>query len=470
MEIKFFNSLSRKKETFEPIKPGEVKIYICGVTVYDRCHLGHARGAVNFDVLRNLLKALGLKVTYVKNYTDIDDKIINRAREKGIDPKELTEQMILYHDQDMESLGISPPDFAPKATTHIPEIIGMIEKLIERGYAYQAPEGVFFKVRQFGSYGKLSGKQIDDLIAGARVAVMDQKQDALDFALWKTAKEGEPSWESPWGQGRPGWHIECSAMSRKYLGQPFDIHAGGSDLIFPHHENEIAQSECCFELPFANYWLHNGMIQIDQQKMSKSLGNFALIKDLVEIYHPEVLRFFIISTQYRHSLHFNHEAITSSAEGLDRIYRALFNDGQSPEKAGDTHRTDELETDRIKFYEYLRDDINTPQAIGVLFELTKKLNSARNDPDFSKAVRDCLLELGAVLGILRSDPKKWFLTPRIKNEEQGLVEDEIEALIFKRKTARELKDWSRADQIRDQLLDAGILIEDKDNRTYWKRK
>ncbi len=473
MKIQFYNTYTNKKEEFIPINPGQVKIYTCGITVYDRCHLGHARGGINFDVLRNFLKTSGFEVTYVKNYTDIDDKIIERANEKGISTKELTEKNIIDHDSDMSSLGIQNPDIAPKATDHIQEIIEIIEALIEKGFAYEVDGNVFFVVRKFDDYGKLSGKNIDDLISGSRVEVDTAKKDALDFALWKRSKPGEPTWDSPWGAGRPGWHIECSAMSQKYLGETFDIHAGGSDLIFPHHENEIAQSVCSHGGKFVNYWLHNGMIKIDHQKMSKSLGNFATIVDIVKQYHPELIRFFVLSTQYRQSIDFSDEVIERSGEGLDRIYGALekfelkydnYEAGQVP----DGHS--QIQNHQRHFMEALADDLNTPQGIGIIFELTKMLNQQLEKQDRAFALYKCIKELGAILGILQKSAIKWFKTPRILKEQSGLQDHEIDQLIIDRKAAREGKDWALADKIRDQLNEASVQIEDRDGKTYWKRK
>lgn len=473
MELKLYNTLSRKKELFKSIEPGKVKIYTCGVTVYDRSHLGHARGAINFDVMRNLFKALDYDVTYVKNYTDIDDKMINRANERSITVEQLANEQIDIHDRDMASLQINPPDIAPKATEHVPEIISICEKLIEKGYAYESAGDVYFSVRRFPEYGKLSWKNIDDLIAGSRVEVNEDKKDALDFVLWKASKPGEPTWESPWGPGRPGWHIECSAMVNKHLGDQIDIHAGGSDLIFPHHENEIAQSECANGKIFAKYWMHNGMVKINQQKMSKSLGNFATIQDLVVKYNSELIRFFTLSAQYRQSLDYNEEALVKSADGLDRIYGAL-------EKYQQTYGNQDNQTIETKakptksyhkkFMEAMCDDLNTPQAIAVLFDLTRNLNSRMSDAVLAKTYYQALLNLGSILGILKSDPLNWFKSPRIQKADSNLSDQEIEGLIQQRIQARNDKNWAEADKIRDQLDEASILVEDKDGKTTWRRK
>ena len=469
IEIQFYNSLKKKKEAFTPIEAGKVKIYNCGVTVYDKCHLGHARGAINFDVLRRFLETLGYDVTYVKNYTDIDDKMINRATERGITVAQLGEENIALHDEDMASLGIRPPHIAPRATEHMPEIVKLIESLIKQGHAYESSGDVYFKVRSFEDYGKLSGKSIEDLISGHRVELGDLKEDPLDFALWKAKKEGEPFWASPWGEGRPGWHIECSAMSQKYLGETFDIHAGGSDLIFPHHENELAQSQCGQGKPFVNYWLHNGMIQIEAQKMSKSLGNFATISDLVKIYEPELIRFFILSSQYRASIDFSSEALHHSLEGLDRIYdglRRAQNDwGELPTMEPD----ERILKKKNQFFKALADDLNTPGAIASLFELTRMLNTANNLEEVAM-IYPQILALGKVLGLLEADPQAWFKSPRIKEQgTQELDAQTIEAMLEERIQARAAKNWAKADEIRDQLVAQGIMLEDKEGKTLWKR-
>jgi len=472
MEIKLYNTLTNKKEVFQPIEPGKVKIYACGETVYDRSHLGHARSAINFDVMRNVFKTLGYAVTYVRNHTDIDDKMINRANERGITVAQLAEEMIGFHDIDMSSLGINPPDFAPRATEYVPQIIEMIQSIYDKGLAYEAGGDVFFRVRKFKEYGKLSGKNIDDLQSGARVEVDESKDDALDFVLWKGAKPGEPTWDSPWGPGRPGWHIECSAMGKDLLGTTFDIHTGGSDLIFPHHENEIAQSECANEQTFVNFWLHNGMIKIEGEKMSKSLGNFAIIADLVEKYHPELVRFFILSTQYRQSLDFSEAAVESRLEGLDRIYGALekFESNKAAKSSAEADfDKKQLEEHHQRFLQAIADDLNTPQAIGVLFELTRVLNSIDNQDPVAELLYKEILDLGDILGILKISPSQWFKTQRIKKTGSGLTDTEIDQLIEDRRQAREDKNWQRADEIRDQLQAASIQLEDREGKTFWRR-
>lgn len=473
MEIKLYNSLTNQKTVFKPLEPGKVKIYNCGVTVYDHCHLGHARGAINFDVLRRVFQAAGYEVTYVKNYTDIDDKMINRAHERNISVEALAEENIKSHDKDMAALGISQPDIAPRATRHIAEIIEIIRKLVDKGAAYEVNGSVFFRVRKFKDYGKLSGKNIDELMSGIRVDIDEEKEDALDFALWKAAKPLEPKWDSPWGPGRPGWHIECSAMSARHLGPSFDIHAGGSDLIFPHHENEIAQSECANGVKYVNYWMHNGMIKIENQKMSKSLGNFATIADLVETYHPELIRFFVLSAQYRQSLDFSRAALRKSAEGLDRIYGALekYESVQGrPETDLDLPDGGATEEYWQRFMAAMGDDLNTPQAIAVLFDLTKKMNSTGMDDPLMTEGYARLCQLGGILGILQIPADQWFRVPRIAKEEEGLSDAVIEQLIEKRIQARADKDWAMADKIRDQLNEASIQLEDRDGKTFWQRK
>lgn len=475
MDVKLYNSLTNQKEIFKPLKPGQVSIYTCGVTVYDHCHLGHARGAINFDVMRNIFNALGYQVTYIKNYTDIDDKMIKRAQERGIPIVQLAEENIASHDEDMAKLGINPPDIAPKATDYIKQMIEMISSLIEQGFAYESNGSVFFIVRKFEEYGKLSGKNIEDLVSGARVEIDPDKKDPLDFALWKATKPGEPKWASPWGDGRPGWHIECSVMSKEHLGETFDIHAGGSDLIFPHHENEIAQSECANGKTYANFWMHNGMIKIQSQKMSKSLGNFATIKDLIQIYAPELIRFFVLSSQYRQSIDFNKEALIKSAEGLDRIYGALekFCSNNSVEAEKNARENGKmLDESKTEFLAAMCDDLNSAKAIAVLFDLTKKLNTLDASSPEAADVYHTLIELGGIFGILKVPAAEWFKSPRIKEQAEssdGLSDEEIDNLLEQRQQARQNKDWATADKIRDQLQEANIILEDRDGKTVWRR-
>ena len=472
MKFQIYNSFTKQKEAFVPFVSNQVKIYVCGVTVYDLCHIGHARGAVNFDVLRSFLEWSGYEVNYIKNYTDVEDKIILRANQSGISPKVLSESMIKLHDRDMSTLGVRFPTTAPKATEHISEIIELTQTLIQKKFAYEIEGNVFFKIRNFKNYGRLSGKNIDDLESGSRVEINKDKIDALDFTLWKTAKPGEPSWESHWGPGRPGWHIECSAMAAKYLGKTFDIHAGGDDLIFPHHENEIAQSECAYGKTFANYWMHNGMVRIQGQKMSKSLGNFATIEDLIKKYHPELLRFYLLSTHYRQTLNFDHSNIIRLCEGLDRIYTALrkIKIKYGTTKIIKTYKTKQTIQYQTLLIKALNDDLNTPQAIGVLFEITKYLNKEIPNPGLAVELSSLLKESGQILGILGTDPEDWFQNSRIKNESAFISDEKIAAMILKRKKARQDKKWELADQIRNELAAFSVQIEDRDEETIWKRK
>ncbi len=465
INVYFFNTLSGKKERFTSIEKEQVKIYTCGVTVYDECHIGHARGAVNFDVLRRFLTELGYKVTYVKNYTDIDDKLIKRAQENNESVKELAERMIALHDRDMDRLQVLYPDIAPKATDHIEEMIHLIKRLEENGFAYQSEKGgdVFFAVAKFKDYGKLSGKRIEELQAGSRIDVDDLKRDPMDFVLWKQKKEGEPYWDSPWGQGRPGWHIECSAMSEKYLGKPFDIHGGGSDLIFPHHENELAQSCAVGNTNFANYWLHNGMIRVDNHKMSKSLNNFITINELLDKFPTDLLRFFIVSTQYRKPIHFSDEALKQAEEKLRRLYISL----ERFDKVAIAEYTLTTEEEK-EFFDLLADDLNTPMAIAYIFEKVKLLNKEEiGSPQVPRLYKQIQFASN-ILGILTEDPRAW-LTQTTKQEDE-LTEEEIEAHIEARKNARENKDWQEADKIRLFLEEKGIVLKDEHGKTNWIRQ
>jgi cysteinyl-tRNA synthetase len=459
--LQIYNSLTNKKEEFKPHTAGEVKLYVCGMTVYDHCHLGHARVLVAFDVVYRYLQARGLKVTYVRNITDIDDKIIARANENGEEFLALTERFIDAMHEDERALGVLPPTHEPKATENIPEIIAMIETLIEKGNAYQGKSGdVYFDVSSFPDYGKLSGRKVEDLRSGERVAVDTSKKDPLDFVLWKPAKEGEPSWESPWGNGRPGWHIECSAMSTKILGNSFDIHGGGHDLQFPHHENEIAQSEACTGEHFANYWMHNGFIRIDDEKMSKSLGNFFTIRDVLKTYSPEAVRYFLISSNYRSPLNYSTESLDAATSALDRLYNAL-------------RGIPEVEYTRWtayedKFYAAMDDDFNTAEALASLFELARdvnKLNQTKGEAE-AAPLAALLKHLGGLLGLLQQDPDEWLQKDA---GEDGLDADAIEAKIQERIQAKADKDWGKADGIRDELKAAGVTLEDKGAETSWRR-
>ena len=447
-----YNSLTRKKEEFKPLVPGKIGMYACGVTVYDRCHLGHARSMVCLDVIVRFLRSQNYDVTYVRNITDIDDKIIARANERGIAIDELTEQYIQAMNEDTKALNILPPDLEPRATDHVHHTIHLIERLIEKGIAYQSDNGdVCFQVEAFPNYGKLSNKDIDSLISGSRIEIVKEKRSPLDFVLWKKAKEGEPSWSSPWGEGRPGWHIECSAMSMHELGEQFDIHGGGLDLQFPHHENEIAQSEAATCKPFANYWLHVGMLQINNEKMAKSVGNFFTIEDVLKEYHPEVVRYFLLSSHYRSPLNYSEENLLNAKKALMRLYQTIK----------DISLTDDsLNEDWInQFNEAMNDDFNTPIALSVLFQLSHEVNK-NNSSDLAATLK----YLAGTLGFLQEDPLL-FLQAGFDEDDK----DTIEQLIIQRLQARTEKDWSRADHIRAELLDKGIELEDGANGTTWRK-
>ena len=472
MPITLYNTLTRQKEEFVPLNPENVRMYVCGMTVYDYCHLGHARVLVVFDMIARWLRQHGYPLTYVRNITDIDDKIIARANENGETIGELTARFIAAMNEDSDALGVLRPDIEPQATEHIGQMIAMIEDLIANGKAYPAPNGdVYYAVREFAEYGQLSGKSLDDLRAGERVDVDTNKRDPLDFVLWKAAKPGEPSWESPWGNGRPGWHIECSAMGGELFGQTFDIHGGGADLQFPHHENEIAQScgahggLCGHDAPHAagkrinshvKYWLHNGFIRVDNEKMSKSLGNFFTIRDVLKKYAPEVVRFFILRAHYRSPLNYSDAHLDDAKNSLARLYNTLGN-VQAAEFAV---REDANDYTR-RFFAAMDDDFNTAEAMSVLFELANEANKTG-----SAELAGCLKALGGTLGLLQDDPQHFLQSG---GEEGGLSADEIEALIAQRKTARETKNWAESDRIRDLLAEHKILLKDGADGTTWTR-
>ena len=460
--LHIYNSLSKKKEPFRPIDPENVRMYVCGMTVYDYCHIGHARVLVVFDVVFRYLRRLYGEdhVTYVRNISDIDDKIIRRAHEEGVDIRTLTRRYIEAMHEDAEALGVLPPTCEPRATEHIDDIITMIQALKAKGYAYQADNGdIYFDVSRFPDYGKLSGRRPDELRAGARVAVEEAKHDPLDFVLWKRAKPGEPSWNAPWGAGRPGWHIECSAMSTHCLGEHFDIHGGGADLKFPHHENEIAQSEAATGEHFANYWMHVGHVMIDHEKMSKSLGNFFTVREVLARHRPEVLRYFLLSSHYRSPLDYTEANLEAARAALDRLYTALR--GLEP-AAGEDDGYPE------RFFAAMDDDFNTPEALAVLFDLAREINRAKQHGETARATAlgHSLLELGGSLGLLRETPEQWFKAP---GGEGSLSDQEVEALITRRAQARKEKNWAEADRIRDQLQAAGIILEDSPQGTTWRR-
>ena len=455
MTLRFYNSLTNQKEDFRPIHEGEVSMYVCGMTVYDSCHLGHARAMMAFDILVRYLKNQDYKVKFVRNITDVDDKIIERAIQNNESIGDLTQRTIASMQEDFTQLGLLLPNTEPRATDYIPGMIEMIEGLIQKGHAYHSAGGdVFFAVRTFPEYGKLSNKNIDDLNPGARIAEDDSKKDPLDFVLWKSAKEGEPSWDSPWGQGRPGWHIECSVMSFENLGKHFDIHGGGPDLLFPHHENEIAQSECASGNKFANYWLHSGLLKINGEKMSKSLGNFAMLKDLFISYHPEVIRYYLVSSHYRSSLNFDQESLNQAKSALTRLYQALA----SMEGEGN-----ELDQDMMnQFSLVMNDDLNTPEALSLLFQLAKSINNS-SDPIQKMKYGTTLKKLSGVLGLLQDDPKTFFQFGAT------LSDEEIDQQIALRNVARDEKDFQTADKIRDSLTEQGIILDDSSEGTTWKK-
>jgi len=481
MPLTFYNSASRKKEIFKPIRDGEVGIYVCGVTVYDLCHIGHARSAIVFDVLVRYLRARGLKVTYVRNFTDVDDKIIERSKETGVDTVTMAERYIKAFQEDMLALGVIRADVEPRATEHIDDIIDMIRRLLERGFAYIGDSDVYFSVEKFDSYGRLSGRQLEEMFAGARIAVDEKKRHPMDFALWKGAKPGEPKWKSPWGEGRPGWHIECSAMSCRCLGENFDIHGGGRDLIFPHHENERAQAMAANGVNFANYWVHNGFLTVESEKMSKSLGNFITIKDALELYHPQELRLFLLSKHYRSPLDFSGSALLEARSGLIRIYRNLqrleeiigpykvrlngkINRCLSKSDGGDL---------KGQFINIMDDDLNTAGGLGLIFDkvrdINRSLDSSSQGEDIKSRLikeRGDLLECGKALGLLEEEPSRFF--QGITKTPSEIDTEELERLIQERDKARRARDWARADAIREELSGKGIILEDGPRGTKWR--
>jgi len=453
--LRIYNTFSRKLEDFVPLRAGEARMYVCGITVYDFCHLGHARMMVVFDMVQRWLRASGLKVTYVRNITDIDDKIIRRAAEHGESPGELTARFIRYMDEDAAALGVQKPDHEPRATAYVGEMQAMIGRLERNGLAYQAADGdVNFAVRRFPGYGRLSGKSLDELRAGERVEPAGAKRDPLDFVLWKRAKPGEPLWASPWGDGRPGWHIECSAMSCALLGEHFDIHGGGEDLQFPHHENEIAQSEGASGARFANYWMHNGFVRVDEEKMSKSLGNFSTIRDILKSCDAEVVRFFILRAHYRSPLNYSDVHLQEARAALARLYTALKGSG------GESGTVDWDEPHARRFREAMDDDFGTPQAVAVLFDLAAESN--RGNPAAARQLR----ALGGILGLLQRDPVAFLQSGPSAS---GVPDARIDALIEARNAARKRRDFAEADRLRKELLDGGVVLEDGPAGTSWRR-
>jgi cysteinyl-tRNA synthetase len=486
MALRVYNTMTKKKEELVPLQEGRIGMYACGVTVYDLCHIGHARSAVVFDVIYRYLRYKGYKVTYVRNFTDVDDKIIKRAQEEDVGFEEIAARYIEEFYADMGALGLLSPTVEPKATEHIAEMIELVQRLIDKGHAYEVEGDVYYAVESFPEYGKLSKRSLEEMQAGARVEVDERKHNPLDFALWKATKPGEPSWPSPWGQGRPGWHIECSAMSQKYLGDTLDIHGGGKDLIFPHHENEIAQAEGATGKSFVRYWLHNGFVNIDKEKMSKSLGNFLTIKEIVKAYHPEVVRFFLLSRHYRSPLDYSTEGMEEARRNLERFYQTLAGidgiiaqekasepvpEGLSPEEMAFYRRAEEFPN---QFEEAMDDDFNTAVAIAALFELSHDLNRilqnpSPHTPQILQKGREAFAVAGEVLGIFQEDPHAFLEGEKLRRTKALMLsEQEIEGLITERNEARKNKDWTRADEIRGHLASQGIVLEDGPEGTGWR--
>lgn len=480
--MRIYNTLTGKKEEFVPADPSQVGMYSCGITAYDHCHIGHARSAIVFDVMRRYIKYRGFPIKYIRNFTDIDDKIINRSKQEGMSWDKVAEKYIDEYYRDMDSLGVGRADIEPKATEYIPEMIEIVKGLVEKGIAYEMEGSVYFEVLKFPDYGKLSKRDLEDMMAGARVEVDDRKRNPMDFALWKASKEGEPAWDSPWGPGRPGWHIECSAMSLRHLGMTFDIHGGGADLIFPHHENEIAQSEAYTGKPFVKYWVHNGFITVDKEKMSKSLGNFFTIKDILARFDAEAVRFFLLSTHYRSPIEFSDEQLKEAELSIDRYYTTalrirdfLLQDHIKEKSSPDEKLLQELTSKFIPgFREAMDDDFNTALAIGNIFELIRLLNKYMDGrPSGQKAVslvklaNDLLIEAGGVLNIFTRTPEEWYKA-LMTVKKIDITAEGIELKIEERKKARESKDWAAADDIRKELDEKGIILEDRKDGTGWK--
>lgn len=463
--LQIYNTLTRQKEIFKPIQPGKISMYVCGITVYDYCHIGHARVLVAFDVITRFLRSQGWDVNYVRNITDIDDKIINRAKENGEEYTDLTKRFIDYMHEDEARLGIARPDLEPRATGFIDGIIDMSKTLIEKGHAYAAINGdVYYRVTSFKDYGKLTNKNVDELLAGARIEVDEVKEDPRDFVLWKAAKAGDPSWQSPWGNGRPGWHIECSAMSKTCCGETFDIHGGGPDLPFPHHENEIAQSEAANGCKYVNYWMHAGAVRVDGEKMSKSLGNFFTIRDVLEKYHPEVVRFLLVSSHYRSPINYAEDNLVEARAGLERFYGALRSYSEVEPIALEHMQNSAYYR---AFVDAMSDDFNTRVALAGMYDLVRDLNNAKGEPEHAKNLAGQLKALGLILGILQENPEV-FLQAGGSNE---IAAEEVEKLIAERIQAKADKNYARADEIRKLLLEQKVVLEDsKTGGTLWRRE
>lgn len=488
MALKLYNTMTRKKEEFHPREEGKVGLYVCGITAYDSCHIGHARSAVVFDVIARYLKYRGLEVTYVKNYTDIDDKIIDKANRLGITVQDVARRFIAEHDREMDQLGIIRPTFTPKATEHIPGMITLIEGLLAQGIAYLVDGDVYFAVDKFPEYGRLSGRLAEDLQAGARVDINEKKKNPLDFALWKAGKEGEPWWDSPWGRGRPGWHIECSVMSQEYLGTTFDIHGGGEDLVFPHHENEIAQSQAATGKIPANYWIHNGFVRVNREKMSKSIGNIFNIREVLEEFHPEVLRLFLLQSHYRSPLDFSHDSLVEARQGIGRLYSTVAAINECLQRVPPTSDKTVLveaearlalkrEEAAAGFIAAMDDDFNTARAIGVMFDLARTVNAFLGEKpgrvslpgqEVLHQIKAFFNDAGDVLGILQQEPEVYFRSERdSRAAKEGMDIAEIERMIHERNHSRVAKDWSRADEIRRRLAEKKIILKDTPGGSTW---
>lgn len=466
--LNIYNTLTKEKSPLKPIKGNQVKMYVCGITTYDYCHIGHARVMVCFDAIVRYLRYANYDVTYVRNITDVDDKIIKRASENGETTTELTTRFIQYMHEDERALNVLPPDIEPRATQHIQDIIDMVQTLVDKGFAYEADNhDVYFSVSSFPEYGKLSNKKLDDLLEGVRVQVEDAKRDSRDFALWKSAPNDEVSWDSPWGKGRPGWHIECSAMSTKCLGNHFDIHGGGPDLVFPHHENEIAQSQCATGEHYANVWMHAGAVRVDNEKMSKSLGNFFTIREVLEQYHPEVVRFFLLSSHYRSPINYSQDSLAEAKKSLERLYTALKNsDALTPMSKCELA---ELAPEYYeRFCSAMNDDFNTREAISVLFDLAKAINTESDEEQVIRLSR-AMLAVGEQLGVLQCGAEAFFKWQPTAGE-TGQSDDEIDALVKERDEAKKNKNYQRADEIRNTLTEQGIVLEDTAQGTQWRRE
>jgi cysteinyl-tRNA synthetase len=490
MSLKLYNTATKQKETFHPVTVGKVGLYVCGITAYDASHVGHARSAIVFDVIARYLRYRGYQVTYVKNFTDVDDKIIDKANAEGTDIFMIAERYIKEHNEDMDALGVARPDQTPRATEHIEGMIVLINKLIANNLAYIIDGDVYFAVEKFKNYGKLAGRTLADMLAGARVDVNEKKINPLDFALWKKSKKGEPWWESPWGRGRPGWHIECSVMSQHFLGDTFDIHGGGEDLIFPHHENEIAQSEGATGKSLANYWLHNGFVRINNEKMSKSLGNFFTVRDMLKTHHPETLRLFILQNHYRSPVDYTDTSLAETRQGMNRLYAVLkaINDALKDRQAADSipagltgkhaETLAKINTQRERFIETMDDDFNTARAVSCLFDTARIINGyLAEKPSLADTnvifvlhrAQQYFQEVGAVMGFFREEADDYFLKDREREAgKRGLDIEEIERLIKERNTARKDKKWGKADELRKALAEKNVILKDSPTATTWE--